>query len=49
MGVAHQLTTIGGIALVPAIGSKICSFHFVSLLKAHMNLNCIHGRYGQME
>ena len=49
MGAAHQLTTIGCIALAPTIGSKICSFHFVSLLKAHTNLNCIHGRYGQME
>ena len=41
MGMAHQLTTIGGIALARAIGSKICSFHFVCLLKAHMNLNGI--------
>ena len=29
MGMVHQLTTIGGIALVGAIGLKTCSFHFV--------------------
>ena len=33
MGLAHQLTAIGGIALARAIGSKIRSFHFVCLLK----------------
>ena len=37
MGVAHQLMAIGGIALARAIGSKIYSFRFVCLLKAHMN------------
>ena len=46
MGVAHQFTTIGGIALARAIGVKICSFHFVCLLKARMNLNGIQRRYG---
>ena len=35
MGAAHQLTTVGGIASARAIGSKICSFHLVCLLKAH--------------
>ena len=44
----HHLTTIGGIALARAIGSKICSFHFVCLLKAHMNLNGIQRLYGLM-
>ena len=39
MEVDHQLTTIGGIVLARAIGSKICNFHFVCLLKAHVNLN----------
>ena len=48
MGVAHQLTTVGGIVLVGAIGSKICSFNFVFLLKAHMNLNGIQRLYDQM-
>ena len=48
MGVAHQLTTIGDIALAQAIGSKCCSFHFVCLLKAHMNLNDILRLYGLM-
>ena len=38
MGVAHQLATIGGIALARAIGLKIFSFHFVCLLKARVNL-----------
>ena len=41
MGVAHQLTTSGGIAIARAIRSKIRSFHFVCLLKARMNLNGI--------
>ena len=49
MGVAHQLTAIGGIALARAIGSKICSFHLVYLLKAHMNLNGIQRLDGIME
>ena len=51
MGVAltHQLTTIGGIALARAIGSKICSFHLACLLKPHMNLNDIQRLYGIME
>ena len=49
MGVAHLLTTTGGIVLAEAIGSKICSFHFVCLLKAHMNLNGIQRLYGIME
>ena len=48
MGVAHQLTTIGGITLARAIGSKICSFHFVCLLKEHMNLNVIQRICGLM-
>ena len=48
MGVAHHLVAIGGIALARAIGSKICSFHFVCLLKAHMNLNGIQRLYGLM-
>ena len=48
MGVAHQLTTIGGITLAQAIGSKICRFHFVCLLKANMNLNGIQRLYGLM-
>ena len=43
-GKAHQLTTIGGIAYVQTIGSKICSFHFV-----HINLNGIQKPYGLME
>ena len=30
------------------IGSKICSFHFVRLLKAHMDLNGIQRFYGLM-
>ena len=48
-GMTHQLTTIGGIALAQAaIGSKICSFHFVCLLKAHINLNGIQRLYGLM-
>ena len=46
MRVPHQLTTIGGIALAGAIGSKICSFHFVSLLEARINLNGIQRLYG---
>ena len=41
MGVVHQVTTIGGIALARTIGSKIGSFHCLSILKAHMNLNGI--------
>ena len=51
MGVAltHQLTTIGGIALARAIGSKICSFHLVYLLKAPMNLNGIQRHYDIIE
>ena len=32
---AHHLTAVGGVALVRAIGSKICSFHFVCLLSTH--------------
>ena len=48
MGVAPQLATIGGIALAEAIGSKICSFHFVCLLKVHMNLNGIQRLFGLM-
>ena len=48
MGLAHQLTTIDGTALARAIGSKICNFHFVCLLKAHMNLNGMQGLYGLM-
>ena len=39
MGVAHHLAIIGDIALARAIGPKICSYHFVYLLKAHMNSN----------
>ena len=46
MGVAHQLATIGGIALALAIASKICSIDFVCLLKAHMNLNGMQRVYG---
>ena len=46
MGVVHQLTAIGSIALARAIGSKICSFHFVCLLEVHMNLNGIQRLYG---
>ena len=34
MGEAHQLTTIGGIALARAVRSKICSFHFVEPIKS---------------
>ena len=49
MRVAHHLTIIGGTALAQAIGSKICSFHFVCLLKAHMNLNGIQRLYSIME
>ena len=48
MGVAHQLKTIGGIALARAIGSKICSPQFICLLKEHMNLNGIQRRFGLM-
>ena len=48
MGVVHQLTTIGGITLARAIGSKICSFHFVYLFTAHINLNGIQRLYGLM-
>ena len=48
MGIAHHLTTIGGIAVTQAVGSKICSFHFVCLLKARMNLNGIQRLYGLM-
>ena len=49
MGLAHQLTTVGGTAqLARAIGSKICSFHFVCLLKAHINLNGMQRLYGLM-
>ena len=48
MGVALQLPTIGGIALARAIGSKICSPHFVCLLKVHMNLNGTQRLYGLM-
>ena len=48
MGVAHQLTAIGGIALKRTIGSKVCSFHFVCLLKVHLNLNGIQRLYGLM-
>ena len=48
MGVVHQLTKIGGIALAGAIGSKICSFHFTCLLKGHMNLNDIQRLCGLM-
>ena len=48
MGVAHQLKTISGIALARAIGSKICSFHFVCLLQGLMNLNGIQTLYGLM-
>ena len=46
--VADQLTTIGGITLARAIGWKFCSFHFVYLLKAHMNLNGIQSLYSLM-
>ena len=46
MGVAHQLTAIGGIALSRVIGSKICSLYFFCPLKAHMNLNGIQRLYG---
>ena len=48
MGVAHQLTTNGGITLARAIGSKICSFHFVCLLQGLMNLNGIQTLHGLM-
>ena len=48
IGVTNQLTTIGGIALARAIGSKISSFHLVCLLHAHMNLNSMKRRYGLM-
>ena len=48
MGVTHRLTATGGIALARAIRSKICSFHFVCLLKAHMSLNGIQRLYGLM-
>ena len=48
MGVVHQLTTIGGIALAQAIGSKIYSFDVVCLLKVRMNLNGIQRLYGLM-
>ena len=48
IGVTNQLTTIGGIALALAIGSKISSFHLVCLLHAHMNLNSMQRRYGLM-
>ena len=49
MGVANQLTTIGGIELAQGIGSNICSFYLVYLLKAHMNLNGKQRLYGIME
>ena len=49
MRVVHHLTTIGGVALARAIGLKICSFNFVSLLKAHTSLNSIQRLYGLME
>ena len=39
----------GGIALARAIGSKICSFHLVWLLKANMSLNGIQKLCGTME
>ena len=48
MGVAHQLATIGGIALALAIASKICSFDFVCLQKAHINLSGMQRVYGLM-
>ena len=37
-----------GIALAGGIESKICSFHCLSILKAHMNLNGIQRLYGLM-
>ena len=46
---SHQLTTIGGIALARAFGSKICNFCLVCLLKTHMNLNSIQRLFGIME
>ena len=46
MGVAHQLTLVGGIALARVIGLKICSLYFSCPLKAHMNLNGIQRLYG---
>ena len=45
---APQLTIIGGIALAQAIGSQICSAHFLCLLKPRMNLNGIQILYGLM-
>ena len=48
MGVAHQLATIGGIALALAIASKISSFDFVCLQKVHINLSGMQRVYGLM-
>ena len=42
MGVAYHLTTIGDIisaALPRAVGSTVCIFHLLYLLKARMNLD----------
>ena len=46
MGVAHQLTLVGGVTLARVIGSKISSLYFSCPLKAHMNLNGIQRLYG---
>ena len=50
MGVAHPLTTIGGIDMGTSysVENLQLSFCLSSLLKAHMNLNGIQRLYGLM-